>query len=260
MRIRTVIVDDEPLAREGVALALRGYDDVEVIAECADGGAAIRAIRELAPDLVFLDIKMPGLSGFDVVEAVGPARMPVVIFLTAYEEHAARAFRVNAVDYLLKPIDEDDFGESLDRARRRITQNDLLKHRDQLRELLDDLAGPRTADTPGRIVVRTTGRVHFLDPREIDWVEASGDYVTIHAAGQDHLIRESMKSMEARLRDHGFRRIHRSSLVNVGSIRELVIDDHGEYRVVLRNGTVLRLGRSYKDALYASLTAAARVT
>ena len=256
MKLRTLIVDDEPLAREGVALALKSLRDVEIVGSCGDGPSAVRAIRELAPDLVFLDVKMPGLDGFAVISEIGADEMPAVIFLTAYEEHALRAFRVNAIDYLLKPIDAEALRKSVERARRRHAQDELGAWRGELRTLVDKLAQERpAADTAERILVRTGGRVHVLDPREIDWVEAAGDYVTIHAAGKSHLVRDSLRSIEARLGARGFLRIHRSTLVKLSAIRELVAKDSGDHEVVLHDGTVLRSSRSYKDALYEALNA-----
>ena len=256
MKLRTLIVDDEPLAREGVALALAKERDVEIVGSCGDGPSAVRAIRELEPDLVFLDIKMPGLDGFGVISEIGADKMPPVIFLTAYEQHALRAFRVNALDYLLKPIDAEDLRKSVERARRRQAQDEIGAWRGELRALVDQFAHERpAADAPERILVRTNGRVHVLDPLKIDWVEAAGDYVTIHAAGKSHLVRDSLRNLEARLAAHGFLRIHRSTLVKVGSIGELVAKESGDHEVVLHDGTVLRLSRSYKDALYEALNA-----
>jgi two-component system LytT family response regulator len=256
MKIRTLIVDDEPLAREGVALALAAERDVEIVGSCEDGPSAVRAIRDLDPDLVFLDVKMPGLDGFAVIDEIGADKMPPVIFLTAYEEHALRAFRVNALDYLLKPIDAADLRKSVERARRRRAQDELGAWRGELRALVAAVAHERAgADAAERILVRTNGRVHVLDPREIDWVEAAGDYVTMHAAGKSHLVRDSLRNIEARLAAHGFIRIHRSTLVKLASIRELVAKDSGDHDVVLHDGTVLRLSRSYKDALYEALNA-----
>ena len=256
MKLRTLIVDDEPLAREGVALALAKERDVEIVGNCADGPSAVRAIRELEPDLVFLDIKMPGLDGFGVIGEIGADKMPLVIFLTAYEQHALRAFRVNALDYLLKPIDAEDLRKSVERARRRHAQDEIGAWRGELRALVDKFAHERpAADAPERILVRTNGRVHVLDPREIDWVEAAGDYVTIHAAGKSHLVRDSLRNLDTRLAAHGFLRIHRSTLVKLASIGELVAKDSGDHEVVLHDGTVLRLSRSYKDALYEALNA-----
>lgn len=255
MKLRTLIVDDEPLAREGVALALGPLGDVEIVGSCGDGRSAVRAIRDLKPDLVFLDVKMPGLDGFAVITEIGADNMPPVIFLTAYEQHALGAFRVNALDYLLKPIDAEDLRKSVERARRRRTQDEIGAWRGELRALVGKLAHERSADTPERILVRTNGRVHVLDPLKIDWVEAAGDYVTIHAADKAHIVRDSLRSVETRLAPHGFLRIHRSTLVKLASIRELVAKDSGDHEVVLHDGTVLRLSRSYKDALYDALNA-----
>jgi two-component system, LytTR family, response regulator len=255
-KIKTLIVDDEPLAREGVALALAAEHDVEIVGTCGDGPSAVRAIRELTPDLVFLDVKMPGLDGFAVINEIGTDKMPPVIFLTAHEEHALRAFRVNALDYLLKPIDAEDLRKSVERARRRRAQNEIGAWRGELRALVAAVAHERqAADTAERILVRTNGRVHVLDPLKIDWVEAAGDYVTIHAAGKSHLVRDSLRNIETRLAPHGFLRIHRSILVKLASIRELVAKDSGDHEVVLHDGTVLRLSRNYKDALYEALNA-----
>jgi len=256
MKLRTLIVDDEPLAREGVALALAKERDVEIVGSCGDGPSAVRAIRELEPDLVFLDIKMPGLDGFGVIGEIGADKMPLVIFLTAYEQHALRAFRIDALDYLLKPIDAEDLRKSVERARRRHAQDAIGAWRGELRALVDKFAHERpAADAPERILVRTNGRVHVLDPLKIDWVEAAGDYVTIHAAGKSHLVRDSLRNLEARLAAHGFLRIHRSTLVKLASVGELVAKDSGDHEVVLHDGTVLRLSRSYKDALYEALNA-----
>jgi two-component system, LytTR family, response regulator len=256
MKLRTLIVDDEPLAREGVALALAKERDVEIVGSCGDGPSAVRAIRDLEPDLVFLDIKMPGLDGFGVIGEIGADNMPPVIFLTAYEQHALRAFRVNALDYLLKPVDAEDLRKSVERARRRQAQDEIGAWRGELRALVDKFAPERpAAEAPERILVRTNGRVHVLDPLKIDWVEAAGDYVTIHAAGKSHLVHDSLRNLEARLAAHGFLRIHRSTLVRLGSIGELVAKDSGDHEVVLHDGTVLRLSRSYKDALYEALNA-----
>ena len=256
MKLRTLIVDDEALAREGVALALAKERDVEIVGSCGDGPSAVRAIRELEPDLVFLDVKMPGLDGFGVIGEIGADKMPPVIFLTAYEQHALRAFRIDALDYLLKPIDAEDLRKSVERARRRHAQDAIGAWRGELRALVDKFAHERpAADAPERILVRTNGRVHVLDPLKIDWVEAAGDYVTIHAAGKSHLVRDSLRNLEARLAAHGFLRIHRSTLVKLASVGELVAKDSGDHEVVLHDGTVLRLSRSYKDALYEALNA-----
>jgi two-component system LytT family response regulator len=257
MTLRIAIVDDEPLAREGVALELESQPDVEIVAACGDGAAAIRAIRELEPDLVFLDVKMPGLSGFDVIEAVGRDRMPPVIFLTAHEEHALRAFRVDAVDYLLKPLDGAKLAEALQRARTAIARSDLAGRARDLAALLDRLGAGRdvSAGRGEQIVVRSPGSIRILKPEEIVWIAADGDYVRIHTERESHLVRESLRSMEARLEPFGFRRTHRSSLVCLRRIRELVLCDSGDYDAVLENGCRLKVGRQYKEALFRALHA-----
>ena len=252
MKIRALIVDDEPLARDGVALALANEHDLEIVGSCGDGSSAVRAIRDLEPDLVFLDVRMPGLDGFAVIDEIGADSMPLVIFLTAYDEHALRAFRVNAIDYLLKPIDGAELRNSVERARRRLVSSDAW--RDELRAMVAELAQGRAAPAEaGRILVRTSGRVQVLDPRTIDWVEAAGDYVTIHAAGKPHLVRDSLRNVEARLASHGFCRIHRSTLVRLDCIRELLAKDNGDHEVVLHDGTRLRSSRNYRDALFSAL-------
>jgi two-component system LytT family response regulator len=258
MKLRVAIVDDEPLAREGVALNLRAEPDVEIVAMCADGTEAIKAIRELTPDLVFLDVRMPGRSGFEVIEEIGVERMPAVIFLTAYEQHALDAFRVNATDYLLKPLEPAKLTEALARARRDLKERHLLRRANELMSLLDQF-GSNTASgasRAGRILVRTGANVHILRPDEIIWVEAEGDYVTLHTAEQSYLLGESLRNMETRLAPHGFRQIHRSCLVSMPRIRKLLANENGDYQAILDNGTRLKVGRRYKDALFAALDAA----
>lgn len=254
MTIRVLIVDDEPLAREGVAISLRQHTDVEIVRECPDGPSAVRAIRELAPNLVFLDIRMPGLDGFGVIEEVGIERMPLVVFLTAYDEHAVRAFRVNAIDYLLKPVDTVELDRSLDRARRQIEQRTHAAWHSDLRALVSTLVREQSAAEAERILVRTGGRIRVIDPNEIDWIEASGDYVIVHVERKGHLVRESLRNMEARLARHGFCRIHRSILVKLRCVRELIAKDSGDHQLILHDGTVLRVSRSYRDALYDALS------
>ena len=258
MKLRVVIVDDEPLAREGVALNLRAQVDIEIVALCADGTEAVKAIRELTPDLVFLDVRMPGLSGFDVIEEIGVDRMPAVIFLTAYEQHALDAFRVNAIDYLLKPLEQAKFTAALHRARRDLVEQNLVRRANELLSLLDQFgasSGAPGGSRAGRILVRAGANVHILRPEEIVWVEAEGDYVTLHTADQSYLLSDSLRNMETRLGPHGFRQIHRSCLVSVPRIRKLLANENGDYQAVLDTGTALKVGRRYKDALFAALDA-----
>lgn len=255
MPIRTLIVDDEPLAREGLRLRLAAEPDVTVLGECGTGHEAVAAIRREAPDLLLLDVQMPGLDGFDVLARIGPERMPLVIFVTAYDEHALRAFEVHALDYLLKPIDENRLAEALERARRQFQQQHLdhLNHR--LRALLETMQPPLPNKPPlDRLIVKSHGRVVFLPIEEVDWIEAAGDYVKLHAGEKAHLLRETMTHLAEQLPAH-FQRIHRSTIVNLHRVRELRSRDHGEYAVHLHDGTRLKLSRSYRDALQDALGA-----
>lgn len=243
--IRALIVDDEPVARRGIRHRLRNEADVEVVGECGDGASAIDAIAELAPDLVFLDIQMPELGGFDVIDAIGIANMPAVIFVTAYDEHALRAFDVHAVDYVLKPIDRERFRTALDRARQRLSQkgDDL---RASLAAALGDLGrAPRPYSK--RLAIKSDGRVTLVDVHEVDRVEAAGNYVEIHVGPRHHLLRETMTSLEARLDPEHFVRVSRSSIVNSGRVRELQPTFNGDFVVVLRDGTKVSGSRRYRE-------------
>jgi two-component system LytT family response regulator len=249
--MKTLIVDDEPLAREGLRNLLKRISDIDVVGECSDGVQAIESIRTLRPDLVLLDIQMPEVSGFDVIEQVGSKAMPAVIFVTAYDEHALRAFDVCALDYLLKPVDADRLVIAIDRVRTHLSG----KHGDEiggrLRRLLEDLRGG--AQYPDRIMIRTPGRITFLGVAEVDWIEAQGDYICIHAKGKKHLIREKIGEMEDRLDPALFSRIHRSTIVRLGQIREMQPLFSGEYSVLLFSGEKLTLSRSYRDRVFETL-------
>jgi len=252
--ITACIVDDEELARRGVRSRLATRDDVRVVAECASGREAVDAIAEYGPDLVFLDVQMPGLDGFDVIEEIGPEQMPVVIFVTAYDEHALRAFDVHALDYLLKPIDEERLHEAIDRAKTQLDQRRSSTLGDRLDALLDAVAsGERTeAEAVGiteRFVIKTGGRITFVEADAIDWVEAAGDYVRLHTSEKVHLLRETMGGMEERLDPDRFLRIHRSTIINTERLTELRPYGNSEYIVVLDDGTELKLSRTYRDAL-----------
>ncbi|HEX6085008.1 MAG TPA: response regulator, partial [Thermoanaerobaculia bacterium] len=210
--IRVLIVDDEPIARRGIRHHLRGEAGLEVIGECGDGAAAIDAIAELAPDLVFLDIQMPEVGGFDVVEAIGVARMPAVVFVTAYDEHALRAFDVHAVDYVLKPIDRHRFRTAVERARRRLADAPGQLDR-RIAAALGEL-GRAAHDYAKRLAIKGDGRVVLVDVDEVDRLEAAGNYVEVHSGARHHLVRETMASLEARLDPARFVRVSRSSIVN----------------------------------------------
>jgi two-component system LytT family response regulator len=246
-KIRTLVVDDEPLARERLASLLQPLEDVELVGECRDGEEAVIALHDLTPDLVFLDIQMPGMSGFDVIDAVGTDKMPLVIFVTAYDQHALRAFQVRALDYLLKPFDRERFTEALQRARQQLERDDSGDIGRRLLALVKDLRrDPPKAD---RLVVKSGGRLFFLRTDEIDWVEAAGNYVRLHVGNTSHLLRETMTAMEARLDPEKFVRIHRCRIVNVDRIQEMQPWLNGEYAVVLRTGARLTLSRGYREKL-----------
>jgi two-component system, LytTR family, response regulator len=240
--VRTLIVDDEPLARRGLRVRLARRPGVEVVGECASGRAAVEAIRALAPDLVLLDVQMPGLDGFAVVDAataaVGVDAMPVVVFVTAHDEHALRAFEAQALDYVLKPIAAARLDRALDRAERRVAE------RRERRERAADPEAPLD-----RFLVTRGGRVVVVPVDVVDWIEADGDYVRLHVGRDRHLLRETMGRLEARLDPRRFVRIHRSVICNVDRIAELHPHLNREYVVVLHDGTRLKLSRSYRDRL-----------
>ena len=250
-KIRALIVDDEPLAREGILMRLKQAADVEVIGECGNGREAVTVIRRDVPDLVFLDIQMPRLDGFGVVEAVGVKQMPHVIFVTAYDEHALRAFEVSALDYLLKPIDGKRFFEALERARDRIRGKNLEAISAQLNKMMAALQTERKYLE--RLSIKSTsksgGRITFLGVDEIDWIGAADNYVQVHAGRELHLLHATMNSLENRLDPNKFLRIHRSTIVNVERIKELHPMFHGEYQVILKDGTLLTSGRGYRGNL-----------
>jgi two-component system LytT family response regulator len=246
-RIRTLIVDDEPLARQRLRTLLQDEPDVEVVGECAGGREAIAAIGRQAPDLVFLDVQMPAPDGFGVIQAVGVERMPAVIFVTAYDRYALQAFEVQALDYLLKPFDRDRFRKALGRARAQLERSRAGDLGDRLAALLEDVQGGRKPVE--RLVIKSGGRVFFLRAAEIDWVEAAGNYLRLHVGREVHLLRETLNGLEARLDPEQFLRIHRSTLVNVERIREIQPLFHGDGVVVLRDGTELPMSRGYRQQL-----------
>jgi two-component system LytT family response regulator len=247
MAIRVLIIDDEPLARQRIRALLEAEADVEVIGECEDGVKAVAAIREHKPDLLFLDVRMPELDGFGILEALGTERMPGVIFVTAYDRYALRAFEVHALDYLLKPFDRERFKRALERARAQIGRAQTAEVSEQLRALLEDARGGRRF--LDRVVIKSASRVFFLRVEEIDWIEAAGNYLKLHAGNESHLLRETMNGLEARLDPEKFLRIHRSTIVNIERIQELQPWFHGDYVVLLRDGTKLTLSRSYRQKL-----------
>lgn len=247
-KIRALIVDDEPLARERMRSLLAGETDVDVVGEATNGLEAVDAILDQSPDLVFLDVQMPKLDGFEVIQTVGAERMPAVVFVTAYDQHALRAFEVQALDYLLKPFDRDRFQGALKRVRRQMENSDSGDLGRRLLALVRDLKNDRPTKAE-RLVVKSGGRLFFLRAEEIDWIEAAGNYVRLHVGAEAHLLRETMTSIEGRLHPETFFRIHRSHIVNIERIKELQPWFNGEYVVILRNGTRLTLSRGYREKL-----------
>ncbi len=236
MKLRAIIADDEPLAREGIRSFLADETDVQIVAEPANGAQALKAVQELRPDLLFLDVQMPRLNGFEVLDALGPDQVPVVIFTTAHDEHAIKAFEVNALDYLLKPFTEARFKVSLQRARKELEKRPGRRANPKLTGLLNHV---HTATPGARILVRSPERVVFLKPEEIDHVEAAGNYVVLYAGKERHILRETTVAMEARLAHSGFMRISRSVIVNLAQVREVQPVSSGQYSVMLKNGTRL---------------------
>jgi len=247
MTVRTLIVDDEPLARERVRMMLDNHPDMSIVAECGDGRQAVEAIREHRPDLVFLDVQMPGVDGFGVLRALEGEPMPHVVFVTAYDQYALRAFEVHALDYVLKPFDAQRFGQALDRARSAMERAEAGALSERLRDLVSSMAAEQRERQ--RLVVKSSGRVFFVHMSDIDWVEAEGNYVRLHMGTQSHLLRETMKGMERALDPAVFIRIHRSTIVNADRIRELQPLFHGEYAVILRDGTRLVASRGPDNRL-----------
>jgi two-component system LytT family response regulator len=251
VKMRTIIVDDEELARRGMRARLEKWADVEIVAECKNGRQAIDAIRRTSPHLVFLDVQMPGKTGFDVIEALDGQPLPYIAFVTAYDQHAIRAFQVHALDYLLKPIDDARFEQTLDRARSCLARDGRVDFGTRVASLLEGLRPPEPSSLrmPDRLVIRSGGHVVFLRPAEVDWIEATGDYLTLHCGKKSWLQRATLTAIEEKLRHHGFARVHRSAIVNLRRISEMKSLDNGEFLVRLDNGTELKLSRSYRHIL-----------
>lgn len=260
MTVRTLIVDDEPLARDGIRMHLAGEPDVEVVGEAGDGAHAVEAIRALQPDLVFLDVQMPEMDGLQVVEQVGAARMPAVIFATAYHQHAVRAFELHAVDYLLKPVAEDRLRGALGRARLRLASRGEEVLAARLQALLEDFralrerAGGVAEPVPARkfaawISVAGRTSTQLVRVEDVDWFEAEGNYVRLHVGKVSHLIRSTLRAMEEQLDPAAFIRIHRSTIVNVNRIREIQPWFGGDYIAMLHDGRQLRVSRSHREQL-----------
>ncbi len=260
--IRTLIVDDEALSRRGLEIRLRTAGDFEVIGQCTNGREAIDAVRALAPDLVFLDIQMPGLSGFDVLAQLPTDALPMVVFVTAYDQYAIRAFEARAIDYLLKPVDESRFAAAVEHIRELRQQRTAASQRDRLVELLADVSGSGEIDAAdllargrggaggGRntgLPIRDGRETIRLDTTSIDWIDAAGDYMCIHAGNRTHILRGTMKELEDALDPKIFQRVHRSTIVNLARVKTLRAHMNGEYFLTLDGGHELKLSRTYRD-------------
>jgi two-component system LytT family response regulator len=247
MSIRVLLSDDEALARERLRSLLEEEADLEIVAECGDGKSAITTIRRERPDLVFLDIQMPEVDGFGVVQALRNDLMPLTIFVTAYDSYAMKAFEVHALDYLLKPVGKERLTEAVGRARRQLEQPSDGTFQRRVLEMLGDLEARQRA--PERIVIKSDGEIVCLKPHEIDWAESAGNYVCLHVGGATHILRETITALESRLGSRQFMRVHRSTLVNVDRIKTLRPSLYGDYSILLRDGTKLTLSRGFRESV-----------
>ena len=245
MTIRALIVDDEAPARDLIATLLRNEPDLEVVGECNNGRDAIAAIQRLSPDLVFLDVQMPGLDGFGVLAELQTERLPLVVFVTAFDRHAVRAFEVHALDYLLKPFEYDRLRQAVRHARTQLAQGPDAADQTRLISLLEELHN--RGQSWNRLAIRDAGRIVFLQPDQIDWIEAEGNYVRLHIGKESHLLRETMTAIEARLASRKFLRVSRSTIVNLERVVEWQPLFHGDSVVILRDGTRLTVSRVYRE-------------
>jgi two-component system LytT family response regulator len=250
-KIRTIIVDDESPARARIRQLLKLEPDFAVIAECANGAQAVEVIQREKPDLVFLDVQMPRLSGLEVCEVVaaGTRPLPMVIFVTAYDAYALKAFEVHAVDYLLKPFDQERFAQTITHVRRQFAQSRQVDVQSRLAAVLEDLAPP-TKKT-GRLVFKENGRIIFVRPENVDWIEADGNYIKLHSAEGSHHVRDTLANIESQLPAEKFLRISRSTIVNLDRVKELQPMFYGDYSVILLDGSRLSMSRSYRDRIEA---------
>ena len=260
--LTAIIVDDEPLARRGLKLRLESLDAVECICECANGRQALEAIAEHSPDLVFLDIQMPGLSGFDVIDSLQQDNLPMIIFVTAYDQYAIEAFDIQAIDYLLKPIDPERLAQSVERAQAARLQEQALQDKQQLLDLVMGITGKSATsvgqlleDTPvpraypERIAIKDGENTTLVNTRDIEWVDAAGDYMCVHANEETFIMRITMKDLESQLNPEIFQRVHRSTIVNLKQVSRLCSHMNGEYHLVLNNGQSVKMSRSYKEKI-----------
>ena len=260
MTIRTIIVDDEKLAIQGLQLRLEPFADVEIIETCSNGREAIRKIKTEKPDLVFLDIQMPGFDGFSVVKGVMEIEPPLFVFVTAYQEHAVRAFEANAVNYLMKPVDEGALADTLERVRVRIAEKKSAEEAEKLKNVLAEVAPDAMEQInedvdPGAqryeqlINVKDRGQIFRIDVDSIEHIEAAGDYMCIRTADNSLILRETMKDLERRLDPRVFQRVHRSTIVNLNQVRQVKPHTNGECFLVLDSGAQVKVSRSYRDVI-----------
>jgi two-component system LytT family response regulator len=256
MNYRAVVIDDEPLARRGIISRLRPYPQFQVIAECANGEDALNAIAEHRPDLIFLDVQMPEMDGFEMLENLPLDERPAVIFLTAFDHYALRAFEVHATDYLLKPIDDVRFTEAIERVQHRLQMERDNTLGERLESLLTDLHTKRSSGNQQRFAIRNGRRVFFVSASDVEWIEAQGDYAALHVNGKTHLLREPLHILERRLDAAMFIRIHRSTIVRLDRIAEMQALANRDCLLRLKDGTSLRVSRSYSDRLQEALSGA----
>ena len=263
MTIRTILVDDESLAIQGLQLRLEAHEDVEIIETCQNGREAIRAIKTHKPDLVFLDIQMPGFDGFSVVQGTMDIEQPLFIFVTAYSDHAVRAFEAQAVDYLMKPVDEQRLADALDRVRQRLAEKKQVQEVERLREVLAEVAPEAMSELDASeedeahaasryeklINIKDRGQIFRVDVDTIQYIEAAGDYMCIYTPDNSLILRETMKDLEKRLDPRNFQRVHRSTIVNLSQVRQVKPHTNGECFLVLENGAQVKVSRSYRDVV-----------
>jgi two-component system LytT family response regulator len=262
--LKTIIVDDEALARRGLKLRLSSRDDVDIVAEAKNGREALKLIGELKPDLVFLDIQMPGMDGFDLLRALPVEDMPVIVFVTAFNDYAIKAFEANALDYLLKPIEDSRLAEALDRVNESLDQRRALEHKKSLLKLVGDITGEPLAsmeelDARGmdklikkevpRLAIKDGSTTTWIPQDKIEWIDAAGDYMCVHAEGETLIMRMTMKMLEESLDPDYLQRIHRSTIVNINKVTGMRAHINGEYFLTLEGGNTVKLSRTYKDKL-----------
>ena len=259
MTIRTILVDDEKLATQGLEMRLAPFEDVEIVATCLNGREAIRKIKTEKPDLVFLDIQMPGFDGFSVVKGIMEIEPPLIVFVTAYQEHAVRAFEANAVNYLMKPVDEDKLADTMERVRTRIAEKRSAEEAEKLKHVLAEVAPeameamPDEAEAAARyeklINIKDRGQIFRVDVDSIERIEAAGDYMVIETADNSLILRETMKDLEKRLDPRTFQRVHRSKIVNLDRVRQVKPHTNGECFLILESGAEVKVSRSYRDVV-----------